>query len=188
MHCNWSITECYWEFCHPEFQICLLPNGNQMVNTNTETRTICIILYLTSSKQIPQIKMSTFFDEAETSLDACRQKSLNFTSLLIFDLTPLHITTLGNRKIMTVKSMKKLLIFNRFCEQHIIDHDFKWHHSILNWDLRVAMVVSCCHCFFVLLFMSLTFRESNTVTLEKAWCIEHWMSSVTWRPLYQHTF
>lgn len=32
-------------------------------------------IYLTSSKQIPQIKMSTFLDEAENSLDACRQKS-----------------------------------------------------------------------------------------------------------------
>jgi len=33
-------------------------------------------IYLTSSKHTPQINMSTFLDEAETSLDACRKQEV----------------------------------------------------------------------------------------------------------------
>ena len=37
---------------------------------------ISIDIYLTSSKHTPQINMSTFLDEAETSLDACRKQEV----------------------------------------------------------------------------------------------------------------
>ena len=35
---------------------------------------IFVHIYLTSSKHTPQINMSTFLDEAETSLDACKKQ------------------------------------------------------------------------------------------------------------------
>lgn len=38
---------------------------------------LLLIIYLTSSKHTPQINMSTFLDEADTSLDACRKQNIS---------------------------------------------------------------------------------------------------------------
>lgn len=45
--------------------------------TKTTISLIFIDIYLTSSKHTPQINMSTFLDEAETSLDACRKQEVS---------------------------------------------------------------------------------------------------------------